>query len=69
MKWISVLDKVPGNERKVLVWLEKNNIQLGPEIAFFDPFCNKQGNDGWFLDGGYIPDLKVTCWCEIIAPA
>jgi hypothetical protein len=68
MRWISVLDKVPGNERKVLVWLELSQRQLGPGLGWFDPFSEKLNHNGWFVNCGNIFHGEVTYWAEITIP-
>jgi hypothetical protein len=74
VEWISILDKVPGNSRVVLVWLDPLDLSKigrepdwgGPYIASYNP-KKESSHDGWHLKGS-CSNGQVTHWMDIIAP-
>ena len=61
--WISVLDKLPGNEREVLVWIEEGPKFIGVYVGSFDLNQNR-----WDLRDFSSFKGSVTHWMEILIP-
>ena len=68
IEWILVSERVPEDERTVLLWIGSNELYLEPEVALaFQQYAERHPY-GW-VTAQDVDTRRATMWAEINLPA